>query len=542
MNALFPANYGPVRPLRDYQIAAIDNLRESLRTGHWRPVLQLPVGAGKTRIAGEIINLARAKGHVALFVVDAISLIDQTVESFYRDGITDVGVIQADHPLTDSSMPVQVCSVQTLEKREIPDCGLIIVDECHCCRKFIYDLMARPEMAKTPIIGLSATPFAKGMGKHWNNLVIGSTLSQMINDGYLSDFRVCCPSHPDLSGVGTVAGDYNEGQLAEVMDDGGLVADVVQTWIEKAGGQPTLTFAVNRAHARHLQERYEQAGIPCGYIDAFTEGEDRLIIRRKFHSGEYPVVVSVGTLIKGVDWTVRCIQLATSTRSEMKFIQMIGRGLRPEYADGFDLSTKEGRFAALAAGPKRTGCLILDHGSTHFGSKNSLGFVTDIHHEALHTGAEKGPADKRKEPLPKECPECGFLRPPKVAMCPNCGHHPAPPPNMIETAEGMLVEIDRHGKTAASKKGEVPQGCVRMGGEILPRHTFFCMLKGHAKERGFKPGWAAANFKEHLGEWPPRHWNDDEPIEPSYGVRSWIKSKMIKWAKRRNNEQSQAAA
>jgi superfamily II DNA or RNA helicase len=57
MNApLFPAAATEPRTLRLYQECAIDLLRESLRTGHRRPILQLPTGAGKTRIAAEIIN------------------------------------------------------------------------------------------------------------------------------------------------------------------------------------------------------------------------------------------------------------------------------------------------------------------------------------------------------------------------------------------------------------------------------------------------------------------------------------------------------
>ncbi len=36
-----------------------------------------------------------AKGRRILFVVPALSLIDQTVRSFFTEGIHDVGVIQA---------------------------------------------------------------------------------------------------------------------------------------------------------------------------------------------------------------------------------------------------------------------------------------------------------------------------------------------------------------------------------------------------------------------------------------------------------------
>jgi hypothetical protein len=79
MNALFPAAATEPRTLRLYQECALDLLRESLRTGHRRPILQLPTGAGKTRIAAEIVLGSLSKEQRAIFVVPRLSLIEQTV-------------------------------------------------------------------------------------------------------------------------------------------------------------------------------------------------------------------------------------------------------------------------------------------------------------------------------------------------------------------------------------------------------------------------------------------------------------------------------
>ena len=89
--------------LRPYQQEAIDAIRDSLRQGIRRLVVQAATGAGKTKIAASIVENARAKNNRIAFVVPTISLIDQTIESFYAEGIRGIGVIQANHEMTDWS-------------------------------------------------------------------------------------------------------------------------------------------------------------------------------------------------------------------------------------------------------------------------------------------------------------------------------------------------------------------------------------------------------------------------------------------------------
>jgi DNA repair protein RadD len=121
MNApLFPPAVTEPRSLRLYQETALDLLRNSLRAGHKRPILQLPTGAGKTRIAAEIVLGSLSKERRAIFVVPRISLIEQTVAAFEREGVWNIGVIQGQHFRTNLDAPVQIASAQTLARREIP--------------------------------------------------------------------------------------------------------------------------------------------------------------------------------------------------------------------------------------------------------------------------------------------------------------------------------------------------------------------------------------------------------------------------------------
>src|SRR3546814_5174940 len=81
----------PGRPsmiqLWPHQQQSIDLLRKALASGKRKPMLQVPTGGGKTRTAGAIVELMRQRDKRAVFIVDAISLIDQTVQSFYDLGL-----------------------------------------------------------------------------------------------------------------------------------------------------------------------------------------------------------------------------------------------------------------------------------------------------------------------------------------------------------------------------------------------------------------------------------------------------------------------
>ena len=488
-----------MKALRPHQERGIEMLRQSLGMGKKRPILHAPTGYGKTVIAAHMIRSGLEKGRRSVFVVDAISLIDQTVARFYEDGITDIGVIQADHPMTDWSKPVQVASVQTLAARcksgGWPEADFVLVDECHCRYEAVERWMS--DCPQTPFIGLSATPWAKGLGLVYDDLVIAATTQQLIDEGYLCPFRTFAAAHPDLTGVGTRQGEYVTSDLAEVMADGALVADIVTTWQRYGDNRPTIAFCVDRAHAKKVQRQFQEAGIGCGYIDANTPRAERAEIEQQLNRGDIRIVASVDCLTKGIDWSIGCLIVARPTKSLMKWVQMIGRGLRvnPE------------------AGPD---CVILDHSD----NTARMGFVTDIHFDRLDTSKKgKGEAQRRDDPLPKECAKCGWLKPPLVVECPSCGFVPERQ-SEIDPVDGELVQVG--GEAVAPKKAEASRA---------EKQLWYSSLLAIAQERGYKRGWAANQYREKFGAWP--RLLAEIPTDPPAHVRSWIKSRQIAYAKRR---------
>jgi superfamily II DNA or RNA helicase len=484
--------------LRKYQQQAIDDLRQALREGSKRPVLQAPTGAGKTVLAAALINMAREKGRKVLFCVPMLSLIDQTVERFRQNGIFDIGVIQGQHEMTDYKQPVQICSIQTLNRRTIPQADLVIIDEAHVMFKLYHKWFNDDRWKNVPFIGLTATPWAKGMGADglWDRLIIATTTEKLIDEGTLSDFKVFAPSHPDLTGVKTLAGDYELKGLGEAMDKKNLVADVVSTWLERAKGLPTICFAVNRIHAKHLQEQFVQNGVFADYMDAYTDLEDRDAIVKRFASGQTKVICNVGVLTTGFDADVRCIILARPTKSPILYVQMIGRGLRK--ADG------------------KEHCLILDHSDTTL----RLGFVTDIHQNQLDDGTARRTVAERKAPEPKECSQCHFLRPPKVVKCPSCGFVPEAR-SQIEVDDGELHELTRDKKL---KKQQY---------SMVEKQRWYSQLVLHADLRGYKNGWAYWAYRDKFGVRPDSTILNVAAAMITPEVQSWITSRNIRKAKMR---------
>ena len=418
-----------------------------------------------------------------MFVVPRTSLIMQTVKSFWANGIQEVGVIQQSHELTDWSKPVQVASVDTLKSRvkapDFPIIDVVVIDECHMMREFYKRWL--PEWDNIPFIGLSATPWTKGLGNLYNELFIAGTTQSLIDQGYLSKFRVFVPSRADLTGIETTAGDYNKGQLAEAMSKPEIVADAVTQWMKHAEGRPTLTFCVDRAHAKKVQISFEDMGIPCGYVDGKMDPDERQEVADKFHTGEYKVVASVGCLTTGVDWDVRCVQLLRPTKSKILFTQIIGRGLR--------------------TAPGKDYCLILDHSDTH----ERLGFVTDIRIETLNGKEWKQAAQpEKREALPKPCTKCSFVKPAKVVTCPNCDYTPERQAGVIEH-DGELVDTFTGLQAVESLKKNSPEYKRQLFAELLTL----------AERKGYKRGWAMHKYQDRYKEFDPSLWQV-APAEPSY--------------------------
>jgi superfamily II DNA or RNA helicase len=496
-------------PLRAWQERCVPQIRQAVKEGHKRIVVQSPTGAGKTLLAAHLFANSISKGKRPMFTVPDITLVEQTVASFERVGITDIGVIQAQHARTDWAAQVQVASVATLIRREMPDVDLIVIDESHVQWEALYKLMDGPVWADKIIIGLSATPWAKGMGLHWTKLIIGATIKELIEEKVLCGFRIYAPQQEvDLSRVHIVKGEFDEGESSQAMREARIVADVVETWKQRWNQDRTFMFCVDRAHAKEQQAKFEAAGIPFGYIDGTMAMEWRRPVFEAYRDRRIKGIASVGCLSRGVDEDVLCIIDAKPKNSEMAFVQEIGRGLRNPHGNDKEL-------------------LILDHA----GNTLRLGMVTDIHHDTLDS---RKPSDREeaykgdsKPKKPRKCAQCGCLIPYGTAKCPGCGHV-AVVPSKTQHDDGELIEFSSNGKKKKEPKPTMDD-----------RQAWYSGFLYLAQERGRKEGWAAHRYKEKFGVWPRNL--DRDPSPPTREMMKFDRHCRIKFAKSKAVPAAQSA-
>ena len=484
--------------LRPYQSLAVQNLRQSLAGGVRRQILCSPTGSGKTEIGMALVKGALAKRKRVAFLCNRIHLVEQTSRRFTRSGIVH-GIIQGSNT-TRVYESVIVASIQTVAKRGIANVDLLIIDEAHTVAGS-KDYRAVIAAAKCPVIGLSATPYAKGLGKRYDDLggalfeqmVIAATIPELIADGFLVDVDVYAPSEPDMTGIKQSRNafgdmDYTDADVGRATDKPELIGDIVAHWLKLARGTPTVCFASNIAHSKHIVEQFLAAGVNAEHLDCYTEDAERQAILRRIETGETMIVSNVAILTAGWDFPAcKTLILARPTKSLTSYLQMAGRVLRPH--------------------PTKHRALILDHS----GTVTRLGFPTDEFPLELDDGTPKSPTDakEREAKLPKACASCSYVT--TLHICPVCGFAGAKPHGVTVT-DGDLVKLAK--KPKASK---------------MDKQAFYSQLIGIAESKGYREGWISHKYREYFGVWP--RGLQDFAAEPSKEVLDFLRYLQIRFAK-----------
>ena len=476
--------------LREHQITALNEIKQAIKEGHRKIMVGATTSFGKTILAAKILGDCAGKSNRGFMVCDRIKLIEQSLEKF---GMLDCGVIQGQHPLAKPWALTQIASVQTLaRRRNLPEGRVFIFDEAHTCYKYHIELMQKYD--NCIFIGLSATPFSKGLGKHYTKLIVPTTAQELLDKGWLCPVTYYAGEQPDLGRIKLKAlkwggSDYDQRDVSIEYEKPKLIGDVVKTWKEKGKDLQTIAFCPSIKHSKGLVDAFRAAGVPACHVDYHTDPEAREEIYRQHDDGLFKVLSCSSLLNTGYDSpSTKCIIDCYPTKSLIIYVQRVGRIMR------IHDDHKE--------------AIYLDHA----GNVARHGFAEDIVPESLDMGVkdydEKELVKDQKEKKPIECECCHAIM--KGIKCLVCGHELKTKRRELETVAGELTEV------------------VRFTPEM---QEFYSGLLHYAREKGKADGWAYHTYKEKYKRAPTEAKKITMP--PNAEVLGFIKHKNIKYAKSR---------
>lgn len=483
--------------LRGYQSSTLDGLRKGFADGHRAQILYSPTGGGKTEMAIALLEATKIKGNRAAMILDRIILCDQTSQRLEKYKI-EHGVLQSGHWRYRPYENIQVCSAQTLEKRgSFPGLSLMIVDECHAMRNQTIEFIKNnPDIR---VIGLSATPFTKGLGNVYKNVVSTVTTRELVDQGVLCPLRVFIAKEIDMTGAKKVAGEWSQAESTKRGMQ--ITGDIVTEWIKKTneifgGPKKTIVFCSGVAHGADLSKQFAEHGYNFVSISYKDDEQFKKDVVEDFAKPDTEIhgLIATDILTKGFD--VPDVMIGVSARPFSKslssHIQQMGRVMRGH--------------------PDKKFAVWLDH------SGNYLRFQEDweeVYHDGVHTlddGKEKTKKEKTdKEKEAAKCPKCGGLWAGGSDTCVHCGYT-REKRSMVDSVPGEMEELK--GGTKHSKDD---------------KQAWYSMAQYMVKNHGWSPGRAAHTYKDKFGVWPKGLL--ETPIPPSNDFNKAVKAALIRYLK-----------
>lgn len=438
---------------RDYQGWSTDAaLAEVTAEAPENFLVLLPQGTGKSVVITLIClrMLALWPGIRILVVTDSKELVAQDYEKFclcWPDG--PHGIVSAGLNRRDVGCQIVFAGVKTALNcvSELGPRQVILIDEAHKIPDSpdsVYQKLIRTfeRYGRTLCIGFTATDWRTGKGRlcDQENAVFSKVVfdacsleayNWFIEQGYLCDLVSKKTGFVyDVSNVKTGSdGDYNKKQLQKEINKRELTEAAMQEVLAVAAAenrQHWLIFCGGIEHAEDTQQVLLNMGVACGCVHSKSADRDEQI--RRFKTGKDTAITNNGILTTGFDYNqIDLIICLRPSKSENLWGQILGRGTRPVYADGFDLASADGRLAAIAASCKPN-CRVMDFA----GNTRRLGQINNLRYRVKGEGGGVAPV--------RECDACGEHNAASARVCKACGEpFPEPKPKITHVTDGEPV-------------------------------------------------------------------------------------------------------
>jgi superfamily II DNA or RNA helicase len=453
-----------------FQGNVVADCYQAYRDGARNVMPVLPTGAGKTVIMGYMAHEYEGCG---LSMAHRGELVGQMSIALAREGLRHdiiapdslIRTIVGNHmreigrSFYDARAKWKVSSVDTLIRRQLPaswlkQVGVVHIDEGHHVLR--DNKWGKGLSLFDNAYGLlpTATPDradGKGLGSHADGVVDamieGPNMRWLIDNGYLTDYKVLMPTADDLDMTGvdiTPSGEYNLNVTrVRVKASKKLVGDVVDTYLTHCRGMKGITFAIDVEHATTLAAAYNKKGVKAVVVSADTSETDRCNYMYEFRTGDLMQLVNVDLFGEGVDVpAVQVISMARPTASFALFTQQFGRALRllvsPILRAAWHTYTVAQRLQFIAESGKPK-AFIIDHVGnifTHMGTPDMRTEPWSLDSRSRSRRATDGiPLRACRNPVCLQPYEAIYPK------CPHCNFEPPPPPDRTkpEFVDGDMI-------------------------------------------------------------------------------------------------------
>ena len=331
------------RQLRPYQIEAVEAVETAWRDGTNRVGVVLPTGTGKSTVIGKTADNGYQAGDPVLMLAHRGELLDQMKRDLLQVNplipASDIGIVRAEQD--DHHCPIVLATLQTLatasRRQALGVRRRILWDEVHHAGAEGFHATFRELGGYDTALmaGFTATMSRQegsrvGLGDVIEKVVYEKDILWAIKMGYLvmpHGLTVKVKGLDSLDDIRTVAGDFQQSELAEVMEAATQYAvDAIET---HAADRRPIIFAASVDAAHAIADALTAAGTPAIAVTGAINYADRKPLYDAYRSGDAQALVTVQVLTEGADFPMcDAVVLARPTRSKNLYSQMVGRALR----------------------------------------------------------------------------------------------------------------------------------------------------------------------------------------------------------------------
>jgi superfamily II DNA or RNA helicase len=330
IKSLKPKSRGKSLKIRDYQIDAVAHA-----VARDRALLVSPTASGKSLIIYSLVRYYHMMGLKTLILVPTTSLVEQMYSDFQDYGWSSGTYCQRIYQGYDRKVtkPVVIStwqSIYKMPKKYFENFGCVIGDEAHQFKaKSLTGIMTKLHQCKYRF-GLTGTLD----GTQTHQLVLEGlfgpvekviTTKELIDKKTLADLKIKCIilKHPNIREKMNYAEEIN--YLVSNESRNNFILDLLR----HINGNTLCLFYLVEKHGKLLFERMKDDGnvfFVYGGTETNTREEIRRIVDRSKNS---TTIASYGTFSTGINIrNINNIVLASPSKSKIRVLQSIGRGLR----------------------------------------------------------------------------------------------------------------------------------------------------------------------------------------------------------------------